>query len=46
MYTLEDQPETKSDTQTQTEALEQVIQELYAQPVPADPQWIHDTAEA
>ncbi len=46
MYTLEDQPETKSDAQTQTEALEQVINDLYAQPIATDPQWIQDTAEA
>jgi hypothetical protein len=46
MYTLEDQHEPKTETQTQTEALEQVIHDLYAQPLPTDPQWIHDTAEA
>lgn len=46
MYTLEDQPQTKTDTETRLEALEQVIEELYAQPVADDPQWIHDTAEA
>ncbi len=45
MYTLEDQPE-KTETHTQLEALEQVISELYAQPVADDPQWIQDTAEA
>ena len=45
MYTLEDQPET-TQTPTPLEALEQVIQELYAQPVADDPQWIQDTAEA
>jgi hypothetical protein len=44
MYTLEDQPATEA--QTQIEVLDQVIQELYAQPVADDPQWIHDTAEA
>jgi hypothetical protein len=46
MYTLEDQPETATDAQTQIEALDQVISELYAQPVADDPQWIQDTAEA
>lgn len=46
MYTREDRPETATETQTQIEVLDQLIQELYAQPVADDPQWIHDTAEA
>jgi hypothetical protein len=46
MYTLEDQPETTTEPQPQMDALDQVISDLYAQPVTDDPQWIQDTAEA
>lgn len=46
MYTLENETDAQPSRQDQLEALERVIEELYANADHRDPDWIAETAEA
>lgn len=46
MYTLENETDTQTSREDQLEALERVIEELYANTDHRDPDWIAETAEA